>query len=87
MAVVRGGTAMNRTDIFNVLRDDYRTSEAANDSEYTTMIILNELHVKAGSAKQQQYTGRQRRIINQHNTGTVSRYTLTDILKEKSEQL
>jgi hypothetical protein len=51
------------------------------------MITLNELHVNAGSARQQQYAGKQRRIVNHHNTGTVSRYTLTDILKEKSEHL
>jgi hypothetical protein len=51
------------------------------------MIRLNELHVKAGTARQQQYAGKQRRIVNQHNTETVNRYTLTDILKEKSEHL
>jgi hypothetical protein len=51
------------------------------------MIRLHELHVKAGSARQRQYAGKQRRIVNQHNTVTVSRYTLTDILKEKSEHL
>jgi lipopolysaccharide biosynthesis regulator YciM len=65
----------------------FSISEAAKNSESTTVIRLNELHVKAGSARRQQYAGKQRRIINQHNTGTVSRYTLTDILKEKSEQL
>jgi hypothetical protein len=47
------------------------------------MMRLNELYVKAGSARQQQYGGKHRRIIIQHNTGT-SRYTLTNILKEKS---
>jgi hypothetical protein len=49
--------------------------------------MFNELFVKAGSARQQQYARKERRIVNQHNTGTVSRYTLTDILKEKSEHL
>jgi hypothetical protein len=87
MAVVQGGTAMDRTDIPNVLRDNYRISEAAKDSGSRTMIRLNELHVKAGSARQQKYAGKQRRIINQHNTGTVNRYTLADILEDKSEQL
>jgi hypothetical protein len=61
---------MDLTDILNVLKDNCRISEAAKDSESTTMIRLNELHAK-----------KQRRIINQHNTGSVSRYTLTDILK------
>jgi hypothetical protein len=31
MAVVQGGTAMDRIDILNVLRDNYRISEAAKD--------------------------------------------------------
>jgi hypothetical protein len=57
--VEQGGTAMDRTDIFNVLGDNYRISEVANDSEATTIIKLNELHVKAGSARQQQYAGKQ----------------------------
>jgi hypothetical protein len=63
MAVDQSGTAIDHTDILNVLRDNYRISEAANDSESTTMIRLNELHIKAVSAIQQQYLGRQRRIL------------------------
>jgi hypothetical protein len=69
MAVVQGGTAMDRTDIFNVVRDNYRISEAAKDSESTTMIRLNELHVKAGSARRQQCAGKQIRIINPGQQG------------------
>jgi hypothetical protein len=78
---------MDRAAILNVLRDNHRISEAANYSESTTMIMLNELHVKAGSSRQQQYAGKQRGIINQNNIGFVSRYPLTDILKEKSVQI
>jgi hypothetical protein len=33
-------------------------SKAANDSESTTMIRMNELHVKTGRARQQQYSGK-----------------------------
>jgi hypothetical protein len=36
---------------FNILNDNYRITEAANDSESTTMIRLKEQHVKAGSAR------------------------------------
>jgi hypothetical protein len=43
----------------NILRDNYRISEAANDYE-SAMVRRNELHVKAGSARQQQYAGKQR---------------------------
>jgi hypothetical protein len=49
-----------------------RISAAEKDSESTTMIKLhvNELHIKAGSARRQQFAGKQGRIINQHNTRT-----------------
>jgi hypothetical protein len=40
MAFDQGSTAM---DCANVLRDNYRPSEAAKDSESTTVIRLNEL--------------------------------------------
>jgi hypothetical protein len=72
MAVEQGGI----THILNVFMDYYRISKAAHYSESTTMIRLNELHVKAGSARYKQYAGKQRRIVNQRNTGTVGRYTL-----------
>jgi hypothetical protein len=75
------------TDIPNVLMDNYKISESENDSELAIKNRLNELHVKACSARQQQYAEKQRRILHQHKTGTVSRYTLTDTLKEKSEHL
>jgi hypothetical protein len=84
MVVEQGDTAMNRTEICNVLMDNYRISEAANDSESTTMIRLNELHVKIGSGRQQQYAGKQRQIVNQHNIMTVSHYTLTYIYSKRN---
>jgi hypothetical protein len=75
VGVGHGGTLMDHT-------------EAAEDFESTTTTRLNELHVKAGSARLQQYAGKLlRRIINQHNIWTVNSYTLTNILKEKSEHL
>jgi hypothetical protein len=58
MAVVQGCTAMDHADILNVLRDNYRISEAVKHSESTIMIRLNELHVNAGSASRQQYVGK-----------------------------
>jgi hypothetical protein len=62
MTVEQSVTAMDHTDILNVLKDNYRVSEAANDSGSTTIIRLNELHIKAGSAKQQQYASKQREL-------------------------
>jgi hypothetical protein len=52
LAVGQGGVAMDSIDLLNILRDNYRTSEAANYSECISMIMLNELYVKAGSARQ-----------------------------------
>jgi hypothetical protein len=71
LAIVRGGIEMDRTDILNVSSDNYSISEAVNNSESTPMIWLHEPHVKAGSARQQQYAGRQRSIVNQHKTGNL----------------
>jgi hypothetical protein len=84
MAVVQGDTEMDRTDIPNVLRDNYRISEAAKDSESTTMIRLNEQHVKAGSARRQKYARKQRRIINRHNSVTVSLYTYIRVYSNRN---
>jgi lipopolysaccharide biosynthesis regulator YciM len=84
MAIEQVVTVMDRADI---PRDNYRISEAAKESESRTMIRLNELHVKSGSARQQHYSVKQTHIVNQHNTCTVSHYTLTNILKEKSKHL
>jgi hypothetical protein len=74
--VVQRGTAMDRSDILNVLRDNLRKSDAEKDAESTTMNRLHELHFRAGSARQQQYAGRQRRIVSKHNTESVGLYTL-----------
>jgi hypothetical protein len=52
---MQGGIAMDHTGIYNAIRDKYKISDELNNSESTTMIRLNELHVKVGSARQQQY--------------------------------
>jgi hypothetical protein len=68
--------------------DNYRVSEASNESGST--IIINGLHklkINAGIARQQQFTERQRRMLNQYTTETIGRYTLTDIFRGKSEYL
>jgi hypothetical protein len=55
MVVAQGGIAMGCTDIYNVIRENWRVSKAANDSKSATMTRMNELHDKAGRARQQQY--------------------------------
>jgi hypothetical protein len=46
---------MNRTDIPNVITDNWRVSDVAYESESTTMNRLQELNIKVDSARQQQY--------------------------------
>jgi hypothetical protein len=52
---------------------EVQVSDATNDSESTTMFRLHILRFKTGSARQQQYAGKQRRIVNLHNAVTVGR--------------
>jgi hypothetical protein len=77
MEVEQGGMAMDCTAFLNIPRNNCRISEAANNSESTTMIRLHEVHVNAGSARQKEYAGKQRRIVNQHNAQTVGHYILS----------
>ena len=86
-ATVEGGPAMDQADILNALRDARLSQEPSDDCESTTMVRLREQQVKRGVAKQEHYAGSQRRLINQHRTGVVSRYTLRDLLRKGSEHL
>jgi hypothetical protein len=52
-----------------------------------TIIGLHKYQVKRGVATEERFSGRQRRIVNQHRTGDVSRFTLSDILKRRSEHV
>jgi hypothetical protein len=40
-----------------------------------------------GYLREERFSGNQRRIVNQHKTGVVSRLSLRDILKRRSEHL
>ena len=81
------GHAMDRTDILNALREAGRVNDFSNDCVSATMTRLQEHQVKRGTARQERYAGSQRRIVNQHRTGAVSRYTLREILRRGSEHL
>ena len=85
MATVESGQAMDCSDILNALKEAGRANESRDENGSATMIRLHELQVRSGEAKQEQYAGSQRRIVNQHRTGVVSRYTLRDILRRRSE--
>jgi hypothetical protein len=71
MPVEQGGTAMDRTGIPNVHRDNYRTSEAAKDSESTTMIRLNELHIKASGLDGNNMLGSREELLTSLTRGPL----------------
>ena len=61
---------------------------------HRTSIIMSPLYyikkergVKRGIARNETYRGRIRSIVNQERIGTISRYTLGDLLKRGSEHL
>jgi carbonic anhydrase len=81
------GQAMDRTDILNAIRDARRKADSFSENESETMSRLKEHQVKEGVAKLEHFSGNQRRMVNQHRTGVVSRHTLSDLLKMRSEHL
>jgi hypothetical protein len=48
---------------------------------------LYEDQVGRGVAREQRFSGSQRRIVNQRRTGFASHFTLRDILKRRYEHL
>ena len=86
-ATVGKGRSMDRSDILNALREAGRINDSIMANESVTMNRLFDLQVKRGVARDERFAGSLRRIVNQHRTGVVSRYTLRDILKRRSEHL
>jgi hypothetical protein len=78
---------MDRADILNALRETGRVNDSSDEGESATLTRLQELQVKRDAARYECYAGSQRRLVNQHRAGVVSRYTLRDILKMGSEHL
>jgi hypothetical protein len=84
---VGDGQAMDRADILNATRDERMEADSFSEHESETMSRLKDHQVKRGVAKLEHFSGSQRRMVNQHRTGVVSRYTLRDLLKRRSEHL
>jgi hypothetical protein len=57
------------------------------DGNSNTMERLRDGQVNLGAARHEHYTGSQRYMVNQMKTGIVSRHTLLNLLKRKSEHL
>ena len=85
-ASIEEGQPMDHADVTNNLRDVGRSEDfEGNDS--LSLHRMKELGVRIGMARTKSHAGRRRRLVNQHRTGTVSRATLTELLKEGSEHL
>jgi ribonuclease HI len=86
-ATVGNGRAMDQADILHALREAGRVKDSSHDCDSATLTRFQEIHVRRGEARRECYAGSHRRLVNQHRTGVVSRYTLRDILKMRSEHL
>jgi hypothetical protein len=86
-ATVVDGQVIDRADILNALREVGRVQKSDDANESTTLTRLQELQIKRGVAKHKYYAGNQRRLVNQHRTGVICKYTVGDILKRGSEHL
>ena len=77
---------MDRDDIVIALIERGRREDLhLNQSTPTTR--LRELGLKIGVARKERYNRYTSRLINQNRTGTVSRWTLLEILRRRSEHL
>ena len=85
-AAISEGEPMDRADIVNALIERGRREDLnLNQSNSTTR--LRELGLKIGVARKERYNRYMSRLINQNRTGTVSRWTLLEILQRRWEHL
>ena len=80
------GHPMDRGDVINALRESIR-SEEFDDCGSTSVTRMREGGIKVGTARGEHYRKRLKSMINQHRTGTISRATLIDLLRRRSEHL
>ena len=81
------GQVMDRAEILNALREVGQVQDAEDANESATLTRLQEFQIKRGVGTQEYNAGNQRRLVNQHKTGVISKYTLGDVLKRGSEHL
>ena len=85
-ATISDGQPMDRTDILNALIECGR-SEDVHLKQSMSTTRLQQLGLKIGVARKEQHNRYVSRLINQNRTGTVSRWTLLEILRRRSEHL
>jgi hypothetical protein len=81
LAQLANGQAKDRADILNAIRK----ADSFSACESETMSRLKEHQVERCVAKFEHFSESQRRMVNQHRTGVVSRYMLRDFSKMTSE--
>ena len=86
LATISEGAAMDRSDILHALRESFRTEEFQG-CESHSLTRLKEMGVNIGAARKERHTKYAKRLINQHRTGVLGRWTLLDLLRRRSEHL
>jgi hypothetical protein len=78
-ATMESGRSMERWDIMHAICEASRENDSSNDIESLSMNRLFEHHVRRGTAREESFSGSQRRIVNQHRTGVVGRWPLRGV--------
>ena len=82
-ATLTSGLLLGRSEVLRSLRHYLR----AQSQGHHTIDPLEERGVERGSARRSPFKGRERAIVNQTNTGTVSKATLGKLLRNGVERI
>ncbi|BFZ17186.1 hypothetical protein BsWGS_20225 [Bradybaena similaris] len=85
-AAVSEGQPMDRSDIICALRELGR-NEDLQAHPSPSIDRMHEMGLTMGAARKERYNNPTRRFINQQRTGTISRWTLLELLQGRSEHL
>src|SRR5579871_784713 len=80
------GQPMDRGDIDNALRESFRAKEF-NGCVSTAVGRMREGGLKVGTARRETLHKHLKSMVNQQRTGTISRATLINLLRRRSEHL
>ena len=87
VAIITSGPALDRSDVINAMRDAYHKAYFDNQQDSASLSRLTDMGVQPGAARNEHYTNGTRRLINQHRMGVISRFTLLELLRRRSEHL
>ena len=86
-ATITIGPALDISDVINAMRDAYHKDYFDNHQDSASLSRLVDMGVQPGAARNEHYTSGTRRFINQHRLGVISRFTLVELLRRRSEHL